>query len=660
MSALTPVCIDLETFWSQTHTLSKMNPVAYCVHPETELISLAYKFGEDKAHCIVGEADIKAWCKAVDWSDKLVYGHNMSGFDAMILKWRLGIKPAMWGCTLAMARPHHAITVGGSLAKLVEHYKLGVKDQAILHNTKGRHLKDFSPAEVADMKVYNKKDVEQCAGLFKRLLPKTPKKEMLAIDMTVRMLVEPKFRIDTQLLQDTLVIERQRKKRALLELAKELGLYPKYSLPTDAGADEEERLLVTINELTGGVDAVVEDVRAQLASAPKFATFLGLRGVEPPTKPSPSNPDKMTFALSKTDEEFLALREHDDPLVAAAVNARLDVKSTILESRIEKFLEVARCTGGRMPIAKVYYGAHTGRFSGAFGLNQENLPRVSGKPSDALRNCLIAPPGHKVVVADLSGIELRVNHFLWQVPSSMALFQADPEKADLYKDFASKLYGVPVDEVSKPQRQVGKVAHLGLGYGAGAGTFKSVAKIMGGVNLTADESQNIVTKWRDAYPEIVRGWKTCHRALDAVALGSAAEVDPWGLVTTDAEGFVLPSGRKIRYPGLRKEMNRDNREEWVYGEGRHKTRIYAGKCTENIVQALARDILRDNAIEIEKRTGMYPVHTVHDELIYMVEEAQADQHLALVQEVMRTPPAWFPQLVTWSEGDVADSYGAAK
>jgi len=88
---------------------------------------------------------------------------------------------------------------------------------------------------------------------------------------------------------------------------------------------------------------------------------------------------------------------------------------------------------------------------------------------------LIAPKGYKVVVADLSGIELRVNHFLWKVPSSMEMFAADPENADLYKDFASKLYDVPTGEVTKEQRQVGKVAHLGLGFGAGYKTFQKVA-----------------------------------------------------------------------------------------------------------------------------------------------------------------------------------------
>lgn len=635
MAKLTPVCVDLETFWSQTHSLSKMNPIAYCTNQETELISIAYKFANDKPHCIVGEQDIKSWAKAVDWSDKLVYGHNLSGFDAMILRWRLGLRPAMWGCTLAMARPLHAITVGGSLAKLVAHYKLGVKDQTALMDTKGRHLKDFTPQEVAAMREYNKADVDQCAALFEILLPLTPKREMKLIDMTVRMLVEPRFRVNTEMLTKTLAEEQQRKETLLLDVAEALGF------------DRDEM-------------DVAEKVRAELASAPKFSAALERLGVEVPVKQSPSDPEKVIPALAKSDEAFLALQEHEDERVAAAARCRLDVKSTILESRIQSFLEVAGCTGGRMPIAKNYYGAHTGRWSGAFGLNQENLPRVSGKPSDVLRMCLEAPPGHSVVVADLSGIELRMNHFLWRVPSSMALFKADPEKADLYKDFASKLYDKPVSEVTKEDRQVGKVAHLGLGYGAGAATFQKVAKLMGGVAITAEESADIVSKWRAAYEEIVRGWRTCQASLYSIAQGGATEVDPWGLVTTNREGLLLPSGRMLRYPGLRQEANDNGKLEWTYGSGRHKTRVYAGKVTENIVQALARDVLSDNALEVARRTGLNPTHTVHDELVYIVPEDQAESHLAVVQEVMRTPPVWFPHLVTWSAGDVANSYGAAK
>lgn len=627
---LTPVCVDLETFWSAEHTLSKMNPILYCLHPETEIISLAYKFGSDRSHCIVGEPEVKAWAKQVDWSDKLVYGHNLSLFDSMILKWRLGIKPAMWGCTLAMARPLHGLTVGGSLSKLVAHYNLGVKDQTALLETKGRHLKDFTFEEVNAMKVYNMADVDQCAALFNILLPLTPKKEMKIIDGTIRMLVEPKFRLDVPLLEKSLEQERDRKYAVLSTLAERLGV------------DTPEEISEVLN------------------SAPKFAKLLVSLGVEPPMKQSPTNPEKQTYALAKTDDEFVALTEHEDPMVAAAASARLGVKSTILESRLAAFLDVARATGGRMPIAKNYYGAHTGRFSGALKLNQENLPRISGKPSDALRNSLIAPPGHKIVVADLSGIELRVNMYLWKVPYAMALFDADPEHADLYKALASEVLGVPIDGMPKMVRQAGKAMHLGCGFSlASAKKYIAVAKQMAGIKVTEEEAEMHISGYRKKHPEIVQGWRTCDNALGAIYAGAKIEVDPWGLVTTDKEGFVLPSGRKIRYPHLRREVE-DGRQKWLYGEGRNTSGIYGGRADENIVQALARDILMDNALEIKKQTGHYPQHTVHDELIFVAPDSEAEALLDTVQSVMRTPPVWFPALKTWSEGDIADTYGAAK
>ena len=200
MAKLTPVFLDLETFWSQTHSLTKMNPIAYCTHPETEVISCAAKVGKAATCVSFGEDLIKKQMKNFDWSDKLVIAHNMSGFDAMILAWRFGVRPAMWGCTLAMARPHHAKTTGLSLAKLVEHYKLGVKNNAVLLNTKGRHLKDFTAEEIEQMKKYNGEDTDQCAALFEKLLPLTSKREMQLIDMTIRMLISPKFRIDNELL----------------------------------------------------------------------------------------------------------------------------------------------------------------------------------------------------------------------------------------------------------------------------------------------------------------------------------------------------------------------------------------------------------------------------------------------------------------------------
>jgi DNA polymerase len=411
-------------------------------------------------------------------------------------------------------------------------------------------------------------------------------------------------------------------------------------------------------------DEAAQESLTVLASANKFKAFLETLGVQVPTKISIAT-GKEIPALAKTDEDFLALQEHENPLVATIAAARLDAKSTILQTRIQAFMDAANAhPDTKVPIPLKYYGADTtGRWSG-WGYNPQNLPRINPynpKPSDALRSSLRAPSGYKVVVADLSGIELRVNHFLWQVPSSVEMFQNDPEKADLYKDFASKLYEIPIDDVSKQQRQVGKVAHLGLGFGAGHVTFQKVAKLMGGVDLTEDESRDIVDRWRYEYNEICAGWRTCHKSLPTIMRGAEGNaVDPWGMVIPTPDGLKTPKGI-IRYPDLRIEYDDEhNQQEWWYGHGRNKARIYAGKIDENIVQHLARCVIADNAITVQQVLGLNPALMVHDELVYVVPAPRAQGVLDDVQSIMRTPPDWWPELITWSEGDIADSYGSAK
>lgn len=436
MAQLFPIVVDYETFWTPMHSLSKMSPMAYVMHPDTEVISCAIKEGDKLTYCIFGEANVRYALQQIDWSNKILIAHNNEGFDAMISAWRFGIKPAMWACTLAMARPHHAKTCGLSLAKLVEHYQLGVKDNTALIKTQGKRLKDFTPDEIRAMSTYNTADTDQCFQLFKLLLAKTPRDELRIIDSCIRMLVEPVFELDVDLLTDTLAKEKQRKRDTVLKLARFLGV--------------------------DGLDAQ-EDVTNTLASAPKFSALLEQLGVEVPMKPSPTDPDKLIPALAKTDQGMLDLLESDNEIVAAAAEARLGVKSTLLETRIQKFLESAAACGGRLPIPVKYYGADTtGRLSG-WSYNPLNLPRINPyepKLSDALRKSMRAPKGFKVVVADLSGIELRVNLTLWKVPYALDLYAENPE-ADLYKPLASEVLGIPMESMTKMARQAGKAMHLG-------------------------------------------------------------------------------------------------------------------------------------------------------------------------------------------------------
>ena len=316
-----------------------------------------------------------------------------------------------------MARPIHAKDVGLSLAKLVAHYGLGYKDQSALIATKGKNLCDFSDDEIDEMRIYNAADVDQCYGLLLKLIPQTRKEEVKLVDMTIRMLVEPTFESDATLLANTLTEEGVRKKAMLVEAARKMDVY-------EIGMDDDEAASAALTVLS---------------SAAKFAAFLRTIEVDVPTKVSPTT-GKEIPALAKTDEGFLALQEHDDPLVATAAAARLDAKSTILQTRIQAFMDASNAhpqKKGADP-AEVLRRRHDGPLVWLGLQPTEFTTREPVQPPPVGRTAPLArqhQPGQKVVVADLSGIELRVNHFLWQVPSSVEMYQAEPEKADLYKDF---------------------------------------------------------------------------------------------------------------------------------------------------------------------------------------------------------------------------------
>jgi hypothetical protein len=650
-----PIYLDFETYWDATHTLSRMSPTEYIQHPETEIISVSIKVGQAPTYVLFGEDNIREHMQAMDWSDAMAIGHNMSGFDAMILAWRIGVNPKMYGCTAAMARSQYSKTgktvngkflTGVSLKKLAAELNVGAKLDLEATNTKGKHLSDFSADEIVAMEEYNKVDTDLCAALFGKLAKGFPKQELVLIDMTTRMLVEPKLLLNYAMVDKALDAVREEKAKGLRELYDMLYTQTEQVARALEGSNDPE-----------------EFVRATMASATKFSEVLTQRGVEVPMKVSPTNPQKMTPALAKTDEAFIKLQDHEDPVVAAAARVRLDVKSTLLETRLQAFMKAADACNGKIPVPLKYAGADTtGRWSGE-QYNMQNLPRIGPKPrpSDALRMSLKAPPKHKIIVSDLSGIELRVNMFLWKVPYATQLFKASPDKADLYKYFAANdLYGIAESEVTKTQRQVGKVAHLGLGFGAGGATFQKVAKLMGGVDMSLDEATDVVNKYRSAHSEIKDGWRTFQDSLPKIRQGVEASIDPWGHCVTEKNAVRLPSGRRIYYPDLVQQRDDNGKNEWWYGNGRSKARIYAGKGVENLVQALARDVIAEHAVKMFKATGFRPALTVHDELVYVVPESSAQEHLDTLQSIMRQGVSWWPELVTWSEGDIADTYGEAK
>ena len=149
-----------------------------------------------------------------------------------------------------------------------------------------------------------------------------------------------------------------------------------------------------------------DEVRAKLASNPQFAEVLRSFGVEPPMKTSLTT-GKETYALAKNDEGFIELSEHGNPVVQQLCSVRLGTKSTIEESRVERFIGIGARNKGLLPIPLKYYGAHTGRWSGLDSVNLQTLPSRD-KAKKALKNSIMAPPGHYIINCDSSQIEARV------------------------------------------------------------------------------------------------------------------------------------------------------------------------------------------------------------------------------------------------------------
>lgn len=627
LNTLDVITIDFETYWSAAHSLTKMPAWQYVMHEDTEVQSVAMKINNGPAHVLFGEQITQAF-SMVDWANAWVIGHNNSEFDAYILAWRYRITPAMWGCTQAMARAlGYAKTCGLSLKALSSELNIGSKLSLEATNTKGRRLADFTKDEIRAMREYNRRDTELCYKLFNEFTGRLPVSELRLIDLHMRMATEPAFEADRELLATTLGLEQDRKQELYAKLCGYLGR---------PGADPDK-------------------VKDALASTAKFKALLTSLGVEVPTKSSPTSGEPIP-ALAKNDPGMQDLCEHGNELISLAANARLDAKSTILETRLQRFIELSDSMSGRMPVLLRYYGADTtGRPSGAGKLNQLNMPRIGKQPklTDALRKSLRAPPGYKVIAPDLSGIELRVNHTLWQEPESVELFKKDPT-ADLYIRFAAEYNSCGPSEVDKEQRQFAKIAMLALQYGMGAKAFVNAVYSWTGETIDMGAAQAAVNTFRHKYANIKHGWDTCQRGLAYVGKRQKFSLDPLGMCWMCSEGVELPWW-KIYYPDLR----RDN-DGWTYKQGNKRPFIYGGKVVENIVQSLARYvmtsmILRFKDTDIGKKAKL--ALFVYDEPVYVVHEDYAEEALQTQQRIMRDGVDWWPGLVTHSEAGMGDTYG---
>lgn len=616
------VTLDFETYYDTEYSLSKMTTEQYIRDPRFEIIGVSYKIG-DAAAKWVSLTSLEDYAKHLaPLKDHFVICHH-TAFDGAILGWRLGIHPKFLFDTLSMSRPENQMTVGGSLKALADKYTVGQKGTEVIRAL-GKHRSDFTADELHAYGQYCINDVELTYLLFQIFKSDLPVQELKIIDLMLRMFTKPTLTLDKPLLEEHLE-EVQGKKEALMLLVEQ-----------QCGKDD-------------------------LMSNQKFAEVLRRLGVEPPMKMS-LRTQKETYAFGKGDAEFKRLLEHEDERVQAVVSARLGMKSTLEETRTQAFISIA--DRGPLPILLNYYGAHTGRASGGDKINLQNLPR-----GGALRKAIRAKDGHMLVACDSSQIEARVVAWL---AGQDDLVEDFANGEDIYSKFATMVYGYPVSKANKVERHLGKTCILGLGYGMGKVKFRDTLRA-GNPTVIIDEAEaeRIVSLYRNTYPYIRKLWNLGGNALPAIVAGQRYTFGRNQLLSTTDTGILLPNGMQVRYPSLMSVNGeyvyaRDPREAKNLAimrqanmlDANKLNRIYAGKVIENVVQALARIVVFDQMVEINRK---YPVVlTVHDEVVCSVPEEEAAEAKAFMEAEMSKAPDWAEGLPVACEAKAGKTYGDAK
>ena len=619
------ITCDAETYYTNDGLGFKTQTTEeYVNDPRFHVIGVSVKVNDDPAVWYTGEPEyVFAKLHQYDWANSAMLCHNTL-FDGFILSTHFGIIPKMYLDTLSMARAVHGVDVGGSLKFLAEKYKIGVKGTEV-DGAMNLKRTDFTPKQLAQYGAYCCNDTEITFALFQKLVSEFPEDELRLIDMTIRMFTQPVLEVN-----DAILSER------LAEIHK----------------DKNDLL----NGLMARLDCANEEaVRKILASNKQFAELLTELGIDPPMKESPTT-GKQTFALAKNDEGFLALCEHEDEFIQRLCAVRLGTKSTLEESRIARFIDIAARNRGRLPIPLKYYGAHTGRWSGMDSVNFQNLPSRD-KKKKTLKNAIIVPEGHTLINCDSSQIEARVCAWL---AGQDDLVSAYARGEDVYSTFASKIYNRPISKADPVERFVGKTCQLGLQFGTGALKLQHTLKTSPpGAILSEQECKDIVSLYRETNDKVPALWKDGDRLLEDLVNWNPNSYKPFWFgehecVKVDQQGILLPNGLYIRYPGLYLNTE-ESKSQYMYKSRKGPVYLWGGTVVENVVQALARIIVGQQMLRIHER---YPVKlTVHDAALVVVKNEEFDEAMKFIVDIMSTPPAWAKGLPVACEAKFGESYG---
>ena len=616
------ITVDFETYYDADFSLGKLMTAEYVRDSRFEVIGVGISANGNDPVWLSGTVEqIRSALQKIDWSKTRVMAHNAI-FDGAILEWIFDCHPAKYLCTMMGSRPHIVPYTGSmGLADVAEYLNVGQKG-AEVQNHKGRRRVSFTAEQLDSYGAYCKQDVALCTKIGKYLDGILPDDEKDLIDLTIKKFTRPVLLLDQE-----------------------------------AMTAREETLKATKALVMASVQSMGVTV-SSLRSRPQFKERLAKLGVVLSKKATVNSKGESTVtdAMSKKDPEFLELLVHDDPRVRLLCAAKIELGSTIEESRLARFRRLYNSQPGHvLPIPLLYYGAHPGRFSGMDGLNMQNLPRA--RPDDperaALRKSIVAPPGWMIIAADYSNIEARI---VATLAGQWDLVEAFLSGVDVYSQFASRMYKRPINKKDHPvARFVGKTCILGLGYGMGGKKLRlTLATADTPVHMSLKETTDAVYLYRNTYEHIPALWGRLEGLVKDYVLAPSG-LHTWGPLTFAHERIILPNGMPIIYHKIRHEVTGG------YGNMRYSDnkQLWGGSITENVVQALARIIATRAELRLAK-AGLRAVHQAHDELIFCVPIEHVDACEKAIARVMTDPVPWMPKLPIAVEIHHGPTYGDCK
>ena len=631
---MTELGIDIETYSS--NDLTSCGVYKYVEAPDFTILLFAYSIDGEKAQCI----DLASGEVLPDWiiaaltdPDVLKTAFN-AAFERICLTKYLGLSkpldPAQWQCTMVLAaRMGLPLSLGqcGEVLHLAEGKMTEGKALIRYFSVPGKNGKRHLPADAPDkwqtFKGYNNRDVDVEQAIRKRVRRLQPAAFDELLYIADQEINDRGVMID-QVLVDAAARFDDEYKAELLKQAQEMTGMENPNSPA--------QIKDWISQVTGFTVASLnkknlDDLEKQLIYWPKAQQVLAIR--REMGKTSNKKYSAMKTCVCK-DGRIHGLLQFCGAARTGRWAGRLVQVQNLPQNHLES-LDYAR------------YLVKQGDLD-EFEMNYGNVTQVL---SELIRTAFIAAPGHTFHVCDFSAIEARVIAWLAGEEWVLDVFRSN---GDIYCANASRMFKVPVEKHGQNAalRQKGKIATLALGYGGGV----SALEAMGGskLGLTEDEEKEIVKLWRDSNPRIVKMWGIIEKAaISAIKTGKSVTVHRgiqigrrWGMLT-----ITLPSGRTICYPRavIETEYNDGWRgdHEIIEYEGLNQTtkkwgsiRTYGGKLTENIVQAVARDMLGIVILRAREK-GLPVVFHIHDEIIV---EATPDQTLDQVEALFSEPIEW--------------------